>query len=75
MEGHGRVKGNEAVEEGLTHARNEVPAHGDQEADVGEHDDAGGATNHGCGPGAGETTKSRVLASGGINCNSVVPWC
>ena len=74
VEGHGRVKGNEAVEEGLAHARDDVPAHGEQEADVGEHDDTGGPPNHCRGPGAGQPAKSGVLTTRGVDCNNSSGW-
>lgn len=41
-----RIKGNEAMKEGLSEERNGVPAHGDQQAGVGKHHDTGGATGH-----------------------------
>jgi len=44
VEGHGRVKGNEAVKEGLAHARDDVPAHGEQEEGEGEGHGGGGAS-------------------------------
>lgn len=41
-----RIKGNETMKEGLSQECDGVPAHGHQQAGVGKHHDAGGATCH-----------------------------